>query len=264
MIDPRRRPRLRDRIPNPENPVTREPAEPRSNDEASLRRRGGTAGARPTATWEADDGALPEVGTWEAADGSPGVGVRARGQGLRRRRGFDPDIGLIVRKEPWRLSHLMLAIVGVAVVLWLWITLRLLAIVLTPFAMIVMGITAGFVLARLRASRQEALLSLLAIASERGMPLAPAVSAFADQFRGRAQRRILEPASPELEWPGRPLPEALEETSAAPSRAMRVLMARVGHETGLLAPALRLVGGSRPPQVGTGRPSPRGWPICSA
>ena len=45
-------------------------------------------------------------------------------------------------------------------------------------------ITAGFVVARLRTSRQDALLSLLAIAAERGMPLAPAVAAFADQFRG--------------------------------------------------------------------------------
>ena len=109
-------------------------------------------------------------------------------------------------------------------------------------------ITAGFVLARLRASRQEALLSLLAIAAERGMPLAPAVSAFADQFRGRAQRRILNVVA-QLNA-GTPLPEALEEPRRVVSRDA-ILMARVGHETGLLAPALRLVGGARPAQVGT-------------
>ena len=111
-----------------------------------------------------------------------------------------------------------------------------------------LGITAGFVVARLRASTQEALLSLLAIASERGMPLAPAISAFADQFRGRAQRRILNVVA-QLNA-GKPLPEALEEPRRVVSRDA-TLMARVGHETGLLAPALRLIGGSRPAQVGT-------------
>ena len=119
----------------------------------------------------------------------------------------------------------MIAIVGVAVVLWLWITLRMMAVVLMPFALIVMGITAGFVVARLRASRQESLLSLLAIASERGMPLAPAISAFADQFRGRAQRRVLNVVA-QLNA-GKPLPEALEEPRRVVSRDV-ILMAWVG------------------------------------
>ena len=46
----------------------------------------------------------------------------------------------------------------------------------------VMG--AGVIVARGRATRQDSLLSVLAIAAERGMPLAPAVLAFADQYRG--------------------------------------------------------------------------------
>ena len=103
-----------------------------------------------------------------------------------------------------------------AVVLWLWITLRMMGSILTPFGLIVLAITAGFVAARLRASRQEALLSLLAIAAERGMPLAPAVSAFADQFRGRAQRRILNVVA-QLNA-GKPLPEALEQPRRVVSR----------------------------------------------
>ena len=79
-----------------------------------------------------------------------------------------------------------------------------------------MAITAGFVVARLRATRQEALLSILAIAAERGMPLAPAVSAFADQFRGRSQRRILNVVA--AAQCRQPLPEALEKPRRAVSR----------------------------------------------
>jgi protein transport protein HofC len=227
--------------------VTREPAEPLPNDEAS--RVAGGVGP-PSATWEADE--ATEARTWEAANGVAGVEPESstfvpEAKGSGEDEGLEPDPGLIVRHEPWRLSHLMLAVVVVAVLLWLWINLRMLGIVLTPIGLLVLAITSGFVTARLRASRQEALLSLLAIASERGMPLAPAVSAFADQFRGRAQRRILNVVA-ELNA-GKPLPEALEEPRRVVSRDA-LLMARVGHETGRLAPALRLVGGARPAQVG--------------
>jgi protein transport protein HofC len=229
--------------------VTRDPAEPRSNDEAPRPAgAGGPDGTPRSATWEADDGNTADIVEWEAAGPSPESALVPDEKASDREKGLDPDVGLIVRAEPWRLSHMMLAIVGVAVVLWLWITLRMVAVLLTPFALIVLGITAGFVVARLRASTQEALLSLLAIASERGMPLAPAISAFADQFRGRAQRRILNVVA-QLNA-GKPLPEALEQPLRVVSRDA-TLMARVGYETGLLAPALRLIGGSRPAHVGT-------------
>ena len=259
--------------------MTREPANPRSSDEAS--RPSGPGGATPSGwagddagagLWGGDIGATAKAPTPSASAFAPD----AKGAGWSD----GSDLDLIVHNEPWRLSHLMIAIVGVAFFLWLWINLRMLAIVLIPIGLLVMAITAGFVLARLRASRQEALLSLLAIAAERDMPLAPAVSAFADQFKGRAQRAMLGIVA-ELEA-GKPLHEALggppvtayqragrmalrffvwgwvgdqlfyENTGKRRRRLSRdaLLMARIGQETGLLAPALRLVGGARAAQVG--------------
>jgi protein transport protein HofC len=200
------------------------------------------------ATWEVGDDATTEAGTWEAANRSPASASAPEAKDAGDEDAVDLDLGLIVRKEPWRVSHLMLAIVAIAVLLWLWITLRMLAVVLTVLALIVMGISAGFVVARLRASRQEALLSLLAIAADRGMPLAPAISAFADQFRGRSQRRILDVVA-SLNA-GLPLSEALNEPRRVLSRDA-LLMVQVGHETGLLGTAMRLISGSRPARVGT-------------
>ena len=255
MIEHRRRPASETEFRTPENPVTTEPAEPRSNDDESpragrrrdRRRPGGrprgrrTTGADPPAAG-AEDG-LPR-----RRSGSPGSAFVPEARDSGGDDDIDPEIGFVVRKEPWRLSHLMLAIVGVAIALWLWINLRLLTLVLTPLALLVLGITAGFVVARLRSSRQEALLSLLAIAVERRMPLAPAISAFADQFRGRAHRRILNIVA-QLNA-GSTLPEALEETPGAVSRDA-LLMARVGQEAGLLPRALRLTGAARSAQLAT-------------
>jgi type II secretory pathway component PulF len=111
-----------------------------------------------------------------------------------------------------------------------------------PIGLLVLGVTAGFVAARLRATRQEALLSLLAIAAERGVPLAPAVAALGDQFRGRAQRRILNVAVSLDD--GMPLSAALQEPRRVVSRDA-LLMARIGEAAGRLAPALRLVARTR-------------------
>lgn len=234
------------RCPNPESPVTREPIEPRSNEEAPrVAGAGGLAGAPPS-TWEAVDDAGLAGETWEAADDSRSPrGPEAKGPAEDDWLG--PDPGLVVRAEPWRLSHLMLAIVVVAVILWLWINLRMLGVILTPVGLIVLAITSGFITSRLRASRQEALLSLLAIAAERGVPLAPAISAFADQFRGRSQRRILNVVA-ELNA-GEPIHKALSYPFRVVSRDA-LLMARIGDETGRLAQALRLVGSGRAARVG--------------
>jgi type II secretory pathway component PulF len=219
--------------------VTREPAEPLSDDEAS----------RPPGTWAADDGTIPEdIGTWEAADESPESASLPEAKGKDAVGEYDADVEarLVPRSEPWRVSHLMIAVGVVALILWFCVTLRTLALVLLPMGLLVLAITAGFVTARLRASRQEALLSLLAIAAERGVPLAPAIAAFADQFRGRAQRRILDVAA-QLQA-GEPLPEALEWPFRAASRDA-LLMVRIGEATGRLAAALRMVGGGRTARV---------------
>jgi type II secretory pathway component PulF len=260
--------------------VTREPAEPLSNDEAP-----GTLGAHepPPPNWEEDEDATPAAQVWEAVDGvtwqdatSSASASSARG----KPKPSDDDEGdlpsaLPIRQDPWRLIHLMIGVALVAVAMWVWVTFGRLTIILTPFGMIVLAITAGFVVARMRATRQEALLSLLSIAAERDMPLAPAISAFADQFGGRTQRRLLYIVS-QLNT-GTSLPEALEDSRPAPSldaakvarvlvwgalgeslfvnrggRALSrdaILMAWVGHETGRLAPALRLVAGTRPARI---------------
>ena len=170
--------------------MTREPAEPLSNDEAP-----GTLGADepPPPTWEVDDDATPAAQVWEAVDGVTWEDATSSASSPSARAKPKPSdedeedlpSALSIRQEPWRLIHLMIGVALVAVAMWVWVTFgMLLTVILTPFGMMVLAITAGFVVARLRATRQEALLSLLAIAAERDMPLAPAISAFADQFGG--------------------------------------------------------------------------------
>jgi protein transport protein HofC len=151
-----------------------------------------------------------------------------------------------LRSDPWRLKHLMILVAGVALVLWLGITLGGLMIVVGFGMLFAAAIAVGFVWARLRTTRQDALVWITAIAAERGMPLAPAVAAFADQFRGRARRRVLDLVA-NLKA-GMPLPEALERTPRAVSRDV-VLMAWIGQLTGLLPKALRLAGSARSAQL---------------
>ncbi len=95
----------------------------------------------------------------------------------------------------------MYLIAVVAVVLWLAILAAASAMIVG--LLVVGGIVllfaavmgAGVILARRRSTRQDSLLSVLAIAAEREMPLAPAVVAFADQYRGGSYRRIMDLAA---------------------------------------------------------------------
>lgn len=69
----------------------------------------------------------------------------------------DLDVAAALRSEPWRLSHMMILVAIIAVAMWLVITFQWLLIgcaILMAFAMI-LGL--GFILARLRTSRQDAL-----------------------------------------------------------------------------------------------------------
>ncbi len=156
------------------------------------------------------------------------------------------DVVRPVPGEPWRLSHMMLLIVGIAIACWMWVTLGNLLLVILAIAVIVAIMTAGFVTARLRLTRQDALLSILGIAAERKMPLGPAVAAFADQFGGLSRRRVAQIAA-SLES-GVPLPDALQYPRRAVSRDA-LLLVRVGHETGMLDRALRLTGVARATQL---------------
>jgi type II secretory pathway component PulF len=152
----------------------------------------------------------------------------------------------------WRLRHMMYVVAGVAILCWLGVLAIDSAMIGTLLVMggfvflfgAVMG--AGVIVARGRATRQDSLLSVLAIAAERGMPLAPAVLAFADQYRGTAHRRIMDLAA-RINW-GTALPEALERSRKLVSRDA-ILLAWVGEAAGRLPRALRMAATSRSNQL---------------
>ncbi len=200
-----------------------------------------------TETWAAGDSVdSPVAETWAAdAEAVPPTGKAVVTAG-EKDQDSDLDIAAAMRSDPWRLSHMMILVAFIAVAMWMVITLQWLIVVclvLMGFAMI-LGM--GFILARLRASRQDALLGILSIAAERGMPMAAAVAAFADQFRGRARRRVGNLVA--LLDAGTLLPEALKETPKAVSRDT-VLMAWIGQVTGRLSQALRLADTARSSQL---------------
>jgi type II secretory pathway component PulF len=152
----------------------------------------------------------------------------------------------------WRLRHMMYLIAAMAILFWLGMLATDSVMIGTIFVMggivflfaAVMG--TGVIVARGRATRQDSLLSVLAIAAERGMPLAPAVLAFADQYRGTSYRRIMDLAA-RINW-GTTLPEALERSRKLVSRDA-ILLAWVGEAAGRLPRALRMAATSRSSQL---------------
>jgi protein transport protein HofC len=93
-----------------------------------------------------------------------------------------------------------------------------------------------FVLSRRRSTQQDALLWALAIAAERGMPLAPALDAFSSQCRGEYRRKVM--AAAHYLRQGLSLVEAFEHEPGLFPRDAEVLI-RVGSESNVLAAALR-------------------------
>jgi type II secretory pathway component PulF len=171
------------------------------------------------------------------------------------------------RSEPLRLLHLMYVVAFCALMFWLAITGGPLPVVGVLFLISVAAISTGFVLVQGWAIRQDSLLGLLAIASEKGIPLAPAIVAYADQYgsnashgiassapefvpwrlvtflyRGRSRRRMMRLAA-DLNS-GLPLPEALERSRGLVSRDA-VLLSWVGDATGLAPRALRMAATAR-------------------
>lgn len=153
------------------------------------------------------------------------------------------------RRAPWRLAHMMVVVAVAAVVIWLarlLVYVAILVLVLIALSSVlvlfagVMG--AGIIFARRRYARQDSLLSVLAIAAERQIPLAPAIAAFADQFRGLSHRRIMN-LTAQLNW-GTALPAALGRAGKLVSRDAN-LLAWVGEETGTLPRALRIAATTR-------------------
>lgn len=101
---------------------------------------------------------------------------------------------------------------------------------------------------RVRNSRQAALLSLMAIATERRLPLAPILDAFADDSKTGWRRRIRDLS--DMLQSGASLPDALEAVPGLlPDRV--VMSIRVGAESGAVVPALKLAA----EQLSPGRPS---------
>jgi type II secretory pathway component PulF len=158
------------------------------------------------------------------------------------------EVARLARGNPWRLSHLMYAVAAVAILLWLGIVVAgsVLAVLLMAAGLLLflfvgaMGSMA--ILAWGSATKQEALLNILAIAADRRMPLAPAVAAFADQYHGIRRRRMMHLAA-RLNW-GATLPDALAGSGSLVTRDA-TLLAWVGQESGQLPKALRTAAESR-------------------
>jgi protein transport protein HofC len=188
--------------------------------------------------WEADtDAAAPAGEAAVAPELAPEPGA-----------GDFKEFERVPRAEPLRLRHMMYLVAGVAVFLWLGMVvfgsmlIGALAVVAGLIVLFATVMGAGVILARRRFARQDALLSVLAIAAERSMPLAPAVAALADQFRGLSYRRIMNLAA-QLNW-GTALPAALERAGKLVARDA-ILLCWVGHETGTLPRALRMATNAR-------------------
>lgn len=116
--------------------------------------------------------------------------------------------------------------------------------VLLAMALNALGVVLWFILLfviiegmrRYRATQQYGLLWLLTVSAERGMPLVPAVEAFAQERWGRFRRRARQLA--EKLDAGVPLPDALDQCPGLLPRYARPMI-RVGYETGTLAESLR-------------------------
>lgn len=141
-----------------------------------------------------------------------------------------------VEEKGLRLQTLMFAVVGVALLLWVGTLIGIWVIGAGVVGVVALAIALGVVFIRRGESHRESLLWALAIAAERGVPLAPAALAFADQF-GRGYRwraRLLAYLLDE----GKTLPEALDEVPGLLNKDSRLLI-RTGWESGTLSRALR-------------------------
>ena len=160
---------------------------------------------------------------------------------------WDPgQYATAAKPKPWRISHMMWLVCAIAFLTWLFVTVGLFVIVVGAVVLVAILSATGMILARQRSTQQDSLLWILAVAVERGMPLAPTLASFADQFRGAYRRRIMNLAA-QLNW-GTPLPEALEKVRRVVSRDA-ILMAYAGQEAGRLPQALRTTASARSTQL---------------
>lgn len=111
-----------------------------------------------------------------------------------------------------------------------------------PLLIVAMFIGVVVIVSGRRTSLQDALLDVLAIAAERGVPLGPAAEAFADSCGGRYRRRANTLAG--LLNSGVSLPDALDRVPRILPPDAKLLI-RVGSESGLVPGALREASAAR-------------------
>ncbi len=141
-----------------------------------------------------------------------------------------------------RLHHLMYAIVYVALFCWAVVIAGLLMMAGLLFLTGGAAVGLAVIIARRRTTHQDALLGILSIAADHGMPLAPALEAFSSQCRGEYRRKVL--ALAHYLRLGMPLPQALEREPGLMPRDAEVLI-NVGWESGVLAGTLREAASAR-------------------
>ncbi|WP_406701010.1 type II secretion system F family protein [Singulisphaera sp. Ch08] len=139
------------------------------------------------------------------------------------------------------LRHLIYLVFYSALACWL---LTLIAPILVGS---LIGTVAAFAvvvtfLTRRQSTQQDVLVAVIAIAAERGMPLAPALNAVSDQFSGGYRRKVRTLAHYLKD--GVSLSESLDRTPGILSPESEIL-ARIGSVVGNLAGALREAGATR-------------------
>ncbi|WP_165227426.1 type II secretion system F family protein [Aquisphaera insulae] len=185
-------------------------------------------------------------GVWEVDDEPERQGTPASPAPNKPSRGWsgeELDLSLAPPPRPsmrlWQMMVLVLVVaVGMAVALAVGWSAVFAGILFLLAAAIAMGVVAS----KRMSTQQDALLSIIAIAAERGMPLPVTIAAFADQYSGRGRRSLLELAA--NLHAGEPLSRALEASPRLVSKDA-VLLAYVGERTGKLPEALRMAAASR-------------------
>ena len=151
-------------------------------------------------------GSIEPAGSQEALRGNAAA-PETRADGSLFDLDVDPaQLQRYSRPSPWRLSHLMYLIAAVAVLLWLGVVVAgsVLAVVIMIVGLLLFCFVAAMggvvVLAWGSTTKQDCALAHPGDRRRgRGMPLAPAVAAFADHYWGWDHRRVMHIAS-RLNW----------------------------------------------------------------
>jgi protein transport protein HofC len=131
--------------------------------------------------------------------------------------------------------HLLYTVLGAALVCWVGVMVGALMLSGILSLLVVLVIAGIFLFTRRHAKQQEALLWALAIAADRGMPLAPTLEALSGQCHGQYRRWVLTAAH--LLRQGSSLAEVVDLLPGLFPGDANVFI-RIGSETGVLVAAL--------------------------